>query len=355
MAFSKQLIILTPGFPHSEDDTANVPYLQDYILALKEEIPAGNIKIISIHYPYTSKKYLWHGIEVFPVNGRNKKGIRKIFVMLRTMRHAKKIIKKKNSIIHSFWLSDSAFVGNMLQKKLGGLHIITCMGQDVKPGNMMFRFPDFEKSILITLSDNQDEVLFESSGRHANYILPLPLPEIEQVNPSDERDIDVLFVGSLITLKHPEEFISIIKRLKTKFQELKAVMIGDGILLEEMKNKIAEQQLSDTIQLEGKLERKDVFNYMKRSKILLHTSEYEGQCLVFSEALAHGMYVVSRHVGRIEDSEKHQIGWSEEELYLKCLEILNAPMQFTPYRSLNTTEIIQKYIELYNSIVDDNS
>lgn len=355
MAFSKQLLILTPGFPHTEADTANVPYLQDYILALKEKISTDNIKIISIHYPYTSKKYLWHGIEVFPVNGRNKKGIRKLFLLLKTFRIAKKLVQKRLSVIHTFWLSDSAFVGNMLQKKLACSHIITCMGQDVKPDNKLFRFLDFEKSIVITLSENQDEVLFESTGRHANYILPLPLPEIEEINPSDERDIDVLFVGSFITLKHPEIFISIIKRLKTKFQKLKAVMVGDGILLDEMKNEIALQQLSDTIQIAGKLERKDVFNYMKRSKILLHTSEYEGQCLVFSEALAHGMYVVSRHVGRIEESEKHLIGWSDEELYVKCLEILHAPMQFTPYRSLNTAEIIEQYLKLYNSSVDDYS
>jgi glycosyltransferase involved in cell wall biosynthesis len=139
------------------------------------------------------------------------------------------------------------------------------------------------------------------------------------------------------------------KKLREKFRNINAVMLGGGPMMEKMQEVITAEKLDDTITLCGKQTRQEVFAYMRRSKILLHTSEYEGQCLVFAEALAHGMYVVSRHVGRVEDSDKHVIGWNEEELFLHCEKLLQCKMHFEPYQSLNTNEIVQQYIELYNS------
>ncbi|MBC8047873.1 MAG: glycosyltransferase, partial [Fimbriimonadaceae bacterium] len=261
----------------------------------------------------------------------------------------KKLFKVNNFIIHSFWLTDAAMAGHIINKKYNAKHICTCMGQDVKSDNRIFNFLDLDSITTITLSKNQDDVFFESTGKNADHIIPLPLPYIDTTIINKEKDIDILFVGSFIPVKHPELFISIMKKLQEEFPFIKAVMIGDGTLFENMKQIINAENLNDTIQLAGKLERKDVFDYMHRSKILLHTSEYEGQCLVFSEALAHGMYVVSGHVGRIEDSEKHIIGWSEEELFLKCKELLRADLRFHPYQSLDTNEIIEQYLAIYNS------
>ncbi|MFN0274523.1 MAG: hypothetical protein ACKVPJ_02160, partial [Chitinophagales bacterium] len=69
----------------------------------------------------------------------------------------------------------------------------------------------------------------------------------------------------------------------------------------------------------------------------------------FSEALAHGMYVVSYNVGRVEDSEKHIICWNEEELFSKCQGLFDSKMNFQPYQSLDTNAIIEQFITIYNS------
>lgn len=346
--FSKHLLILTPGFPHTEDDSSNVPYLQDFILALKNRIGADKIKIITLHYPYTKKKYLWHNIEVIPAGGRNKKGFRKLFLMYRVFGIIKKLSKQNNFVLHSFWLTDAAMIGQISGRKYGWKHICTAMGQDVKPENKFLQFLNTELTTVITLSSNQEEIFFESTGNHSYRTIPLPIPDIDKNHITEQRDIDVLFVGSFISLKQPPLFIIIIKKLKEKFPQLKSVMIGEGPMLEGMKKIVDAESLNDTIQFEGKLERSKVFELMRRSKILLHTSVYEGQCLVFSEALAHGMYVVSHHVGRIEDSGKHVICWSEEELFLKCEELLYSKMNFEPYRSLDTDVIVEQYLKLYN-------
>lgn len=343
----KKILIITPGFPKDENDSTCVPYLQDYLIALSKRIGAENIKVISTQYPFKKNNYFWYGIEVIPSGGENKKSFHYYFTLKRTMKNISRLFKKDSFIVHAFWLGEAAFIGNRTVKKFFTHMIVTLMGQDVKPGNRVKRYLQRDTTWFVALSKNQAKIFKDNYAVEADDIIPFPIPEIETETVKYDREIDVLFAGSLIAVKQPFEFISIIKNLKKDFPNIKAVMAGGGNLAEKIRQHIDTEQLSANIKITGPVDRGKMFELMSHSRILIHTSNFEGQCLVYAEALAHGMYVLSHDTGRIESTEKHLICNTEQEFRDKTYKLLTSELNFTPQVFVSAEESVNSYLKLY--------
>lgn len=342
-----KILLITPGFPKDENDNTCVPYLQDYIIALSKKIGVENIKVISTQYPFKKINYFWNGIEVIPSGGENKKSFHYYFTLKRTMKNISRLFKKENYVVHAFWFGEAAFIGNRTAKKYFTHLIVTLMGQDVKPGNRVMQYLQRETTWFVALSNNQAAKFHNNYKMEPDDIIPFPIPTIDSNTLNYNREIDLLFAGSLIDVKQPFQFISIVKKLKNEFPDIKAVMAGGGNLSEKIKQQIEAEQLSENIKLTGTVERPKMFELMSRSKILVHPSAFEGQCLVYAEALAHGMYVLSYDVGRIESTEKHQICLSEQEFCDKTYNLLTSELNFTPLVFINPEETVNSYCKLY--------
>jgi len=341
---NKTLIILTPGFAEHEQDSSTVPYLQDLMMLFAEKIGADRIKIVTTQYPYTTKSYLWKNISVYPIGGKNRKGLFRLITFMRTVRLLRKICTT-DCIVHAFWLSDAAAAGGRIAKQKGLPFFVTLMGQDVQSGNRYFPLLPKETTFL-ALSAFQRAAFQKNYPALIHSILPLPLPDI-QVQQATHRSIDILFTGSFIPVKQPELFVEIIAEIKKKHPGIRAVMIGGGALLNKINDLVIAQQLENNILLRGPLPRADVFASMQRARILLHTSRFEGQCLVFGEALLSGMHVVSFPVGRHDAPEKHFFCQTTDEFVLKCMELLSHPVNFTPRETIHSGSLINTYLELY--------
>ncbi len=344
---NKKILIITPGFPKDENDSTCVPYLQDYLIALGNKIGVENIKVIATQYPFKKTTYFWNGIEVIPSGGENKKSFHYYFALKRTMKNISCLFKKDKYVVHAFWLGEAAFIGNRTVKKFFTHMIVTLMGQDVKAGNRVLRYLDRDTSWFVALSKNQAEIFNSNYKTEADDIIPFPIPDIDPETLKQEREIDLLFAGSLINVKQPFQFISVVKKLKNDFPDIRAVMVGGGNLLEKIKEQIETEQLKTNIKVMGTVERKKIFELMSHSKILIHTSSFEGQCLVYAEALAHGMYVLSYDVGRIENTAKHQICSSEDELRDKSYKLLTSKLNFTAQVFIRSEETVDSYYKLY--------
>src|ERR1700748_3135369 len=68
----KTLVILSPGFPKSEDDSACLPMQQIFVRSLKQNYPSLNIVIVTFEYPFRRSDYTWNGIPVIALGGRNR-------------------------------------------------------------------------------------------------------------------------------------------------------------------------------------------------------------------------------------------------------------------------------------------
>jgi len=211
---NKHVLILTPGFPKDEFDDTCIPPLQKYLFYLSQN-ESIYISIISLHYPFAFKKYIWNKIAVYSCGGENKSWLFKIINWFKVYNYFNIINRKRKvDIIHSFWISESAFIGNYLSKKYNIRHVITLMGQELKVKNNYLRFIDLNNSKIVAISEFIAEQFSIKTGRKVTKIIPWGI-DTEKINENkEERIIDFLGVGSLSKLKSYKLFIEIIEEIR---------------------------------------------------------------------------------------------------------------------------------------------
>lgn len=339
------IVFLTPGFAASDTDSTTIPALQDYVKFLSESMPETRITVITFQFPFKTKSYHWHTIEVIPLNGQNGK-LNKPFIWFKAWKTLKQINKaNKINIIHSFWIGECSFIGQLFSKKLGLKHIITAMGQDVFK-NKYAHFVNQNLSKIITLSKPHQSLL-KKKYQLSSEIIPWNIdttifPDLRETN------IDVLGVGSLNSVKNYPLFIRIIKSVVAKYPNLKVAIIGDGTELHHIQKSINQNDLASNITLTGKLSRSEVYAKMSSAKILLHTSQYESFGYVFAEALYSGMRIVSFAVGASKSIPQWKIATQESEMVEAVIAFLNEDNSKSRVLLSTKEETVNAYLKLYH-------
>ncbi|WP_339833387.1 glycosyltransferase [uncultured Flavobacterium sp.] len=344
-ADKRHIVFLTPGFAENETDTTSIPALQDYLKLIRKNLPDTKLTVLTFQFPFTNKKYNWHGIDIIPLNGKNNK-LNKIIIWFKAWQILKNLNHKTPiNVIHSFWIGECSFIGQNFSKFFKIKHIVTAMGQDVFKNKYAGYINTF-KSYVVTLSKNQNSLLLKNYDLKSE-IIPWSIP-LEDFPNLKKNEIDILGVGSLNLVKNYYTFINVIEALVNKYPHLKVAIIGEGKESENIKQEIIKRNLNATITLYGKLQRADVLEKMSSSRILLHTSNYESFGYVFAEALYSGMKIVSFDVGAAKIIPEWKICLSTQEIIETCLANLTTT-ESSKYRVLlNTqTEILHSYLKLY--------
>ena len=345
MSPTKHILFLVPGFPADENDFNCIPPLQDYLIKFKSEHPAVKISVITFQYPYRNQKYLWNGIEIYPLNGKNSV-LRKSFVWLKAMINAGNINKFHSvSTIHSLWLGECAFIGNRLADKFRCQHICTLMGQDVKSSNRYLRLSKNEKIKIVALLQNQSNQFFHLTNRKPDEIVHWGIED--QNFKIVDRDIDLLAVGSLIPLKNYSLFIRLSAELKKTYPGLKCKLAGTGPDLYSLQTLAKEEGVSENIEFTGLLNRQEIFKLMQRSKILVHPSTFEGFGYVFAEALVNGMNIVSFDVGAAHRHPKWFVAKSEEDFMNIVKNLLTDSLDYNSVNLFPLKETVERYASIY--------
>ena len=340
-------IIITPGFPESEKDTICLPYLQKFVLAHLQINSSIDLIVLSFQYPFTSKEYKWHGVKIIPFNGANSKNPFtrlllwfKVWQKLKSIHEAYKIVG-----IFNQWLTECSLIGLKFGRKYKIEAKSWLIGQDSNKTNKYIKLINPKPSEIISMSEELCERLEKNHGLTSNFIAYNGIDENDFILlKQQERDIDIIGVSSLIQLKRVDQWVDIIYALSRSHKNLKCVIIGDGILKDEIINKIKFFNLEANISVMGYLPHKETLEYMNRSKILLHCSHSEGNSTVFSEALRCGCFVVSYKVGFVYNIPKHVIGKHKDELQLHCQTILNSNMIDHKYQKVNS--MVDSYLKI---------
>ena len=291
---NKTLIILSPGFPKDESDSACLPFLQTFTRSLKEVDPLLNIIILAFDYPFSAREYLWEGIRVVPFNGNGKKRFNKLLLWFKIWKKINKLVAENNVIgFFSLWLGECALMGKYASRKHRIRSLTWILGQDAKQDNRYIKRIDPRPEDLVAMSDFlKDNIQHHFNVRPA-YVIPLGIDKRLFTDLPVERDIDILGAGSLIPLKQYDVFIKMIGQLIKTRPGIKAIILGDGPELGRLQKMIAENNLTDNIKLAGKTDHPEVLALMQRSRIFLHPSSYEGFGTVCAEALYAGAKLVS--------------------------------------------------------------
>jgi glycosyltransferase involved in cell wall biosynthesis len=114
-----------------------------------------------------------------------------------------------------------------------------------------------------------------------------------------ERSIDLVFIGRLEPVKQTNQFIEVVQAVSRVIPAVKATIVGDGSLMEEMKTYAARLGVTNNLEFLGR--REDVEQILASSRIFVLTSKSEGLSIAMAEAMANGAVPVVANVGELAD------------------------------------------------------
>ena len=151
----------------------------------------------------------------------------------------------------------------------------------------------------------------------------------------------VSFICRISEQKRPLLFLEIIKKLKEKRQDFKVLVVGDGNLLDKMKEKAKKMNLLEDIIFLGEI--KNTGEIYKISNVTVNCSLKEGLALTSYESLSMNVPIVSSDVGGQKELISKDVGeivklmQNEEDVYLE------------KYRQ----EEINSYVKAINKVLDN--
>lgn len=188
----------------------------------------------------------------------------------------------------------------------------------------------------LVCNGNSKKILEEHFKRNPNEIQTVYIGvDEEKFNPDkfnkDELELKYLgkkkdkkiisFICRISEQKRPLLFLQIIEKLKEKRQDFKVLVVGDGNLLNKMKEKAKEMNLLDDILFLGKI--KNTGEIYIISDITVNCSLKEGLALTSYESLSMNVPVVSSNVGGQKELISEEVGeivelmQDEKDVYLE--------------------------------------
>ncbi len=347
----KTLAILTPGFPESEMDTTCLPMQQDFVRRLKINYPQLRIIVLTFQYPYVKKRYDWNGVMVISFDGRNKGSITRL-MLRKKIRKALKEINNQTTVIGllSFWYGECAWVGKHFADEFNLKHYCWIMGQDARKGNKYPGKVGAQADELIALSDFLQSEFRNNYGVMPARVIPPGIQTQPFTASSQARDIDILAVGSLIPLKQYSILLDLIKEMKSELPEIKAAVVGKGPEKKLLEGRIAELGLESNLKLFGEVAHEEVLAIMRRAKILVHPSSYEGFSGVCLEALSQGTQVISFCKAMNQQIQHWKIVQSTEEMKNAALAILlSSQIDHSPIVPYSMSDSANSIMELFDA------
>ena len=335
----RHMVIVTPGFPHHESDTTCLPFLQDLIKGLKAN---WMISIITEDYPVKAA-YEWHGLPVYTL--RNLKVVGKVsarFKVASTLQHIHE--NKRIDLVQVFWYNWAALKANSWCIKNNIHMVLTFAGREpLLPSLWVKRFHAL-RAYTIAVSEFQKEHLTQS-GYCVDQVIEWSVPSQPT---SNNKEIDLLWCGSMLPVKRPEWFLQIVEKLRHTGWKGKAVMIGEDQDL-KWRKEVERRGLETVIECTGLVPLQQVYIYMQRSKVFVHTAAYEAYGRVLAEALANKCAIVSTPVGLAYDHSAIYTASSVNGLVEGCLKGLEGRLQPSPIERGSMPE--EQYNTLYKRLL----
>lgn len=347
---TKTLILLTPGFAENEADTTCIPSHQNMVKALNRCYPKLRIIVLALHYPYTAGTYKWHGNTVISLGGRNPRRFKLLPVLWKGWQQLKQLRKAHNLTgILSCWCGECSLLGKYFSVCYPVKHYTWILGQDARERNRrMVKLIRPAPDMLIAMSDFLVEEFNRNHHVKPQHIVPWGIDTNAFPPNATTVDIDVIGVGNLVPLKQFDVFIEVISILQQQLPGIRAIICGKGVEHERLNALIEKLGLQDNIRLYGEQPHGEVLQLMQRSRILLHTSSYEGFGGVMAEALYAGAQVIS-FVKPMAASIPHwHQAQDKENMAAKALELLlQPPGDRTPVLPYKIEDCASSLMQLY--------
>jgi glycosyltransferase involved in cell wall biosynthesis len=131
------------------------------------------------------------------------------------------------------------------------------------------------------------------------YVVPGGLDPALARAPGEEKAYDLILVGRFTQVKRVDLFLTVVARVKESLPRVRAVVVGDGPLMRELRGQADSLALGGAVEFAG--HQSDVGPWLHRSRIFVLTSDSEGLSLALMEAMRCGLPAVVPDVGDLGD------------------------------------------------------
>lgn len=156
---------------------------------------------------------------------------------------------------------------------------------------------------FVTVTGNNSRQILINSGINEKkiYVLPNTMSFDGFQKLSIDKEYDLISLGRLSEEKRLDVFVTVVKKLKNSFPEIKAAIAGIGPEKERIEQLIFDNGLSESISLVGFVKDNELVQFFNKGKVFVLTSETEGFPRTIIQAASCGTPVVSSIVGDIAD------------------------------------------------------
>jgi colanic acid/amylovoran biosynthesis glycosyltransferase len=151
----------------------------------------------------------------------------------------------------------------------------------------------FDSDVAITVNSefSKNQILNLNCPLHKVHVLPVGLnTNYFTREKTNSKIFNLLFIGRLIEIKGPDIFLEICKELVDRNKIFfKAIIVGDGVLKNQLEMKIDSLRLNSVIELVGSKTQEEIKGYMEKADVFIlpgitHNGRSETQGLVIQEA-----------------------------------------------------------------------
>lgn len=327
----KTLLVFASTFPRWKNDT-NPPFVYELSKRLTNEF---NVHILTPSYPGAKDKEVMDNMQVhrfhyflkkyeklagsggiLPTLKKNKFFYFQVpFFMFAEYFALKKLTKQiQPDIIHAHWIIPQGFITALAQKTTKVPYVVTSHGSDImglKGFNSIKRFTlKNAKKITVVSNAIKKQVLDEIDSSLDIEVIPMGI-DTKLFNPN-KKDLSIkkkhgitgpflLFVGRLSYEKGIDLLIDAMPEVINQNPKTKLMIIGDGVLKEDLIKRVKELEIQNNIIFTGWIKNEDLPKYYATADLFVCPSRREGFGLTFVEAGMSGCWLIGTNVGGISD------------------------------------------------------
>jgi glycosyltransferase involved in cell wall biosynthesis len=282
------------------------------------------------------------------------------------------------SLIHAHFL-ENGFVGTTLKNQYSKPLVVTAHGGDVYDlpfrdawYNTLARFVLAEADQIITVSRFNAEKLLSlgapsnklhviPNGYDEKLFKPIPVYKARESLGLPLNKKILLSVGNLVDVKGHKYLIDAMSYVLKKRNDVILVIVGTGVLRENLEKKARDLDLNDKILFMGGKKHEEIPLWMNACDIFVLPSLNESFGVVIIEAMACGKPVIGTRVGGIpEIISRDNIGIlvkpkhseSLSECIIEALEKKWIPKDIIDYaQQYSWTNIVKRILEVYYKVL----
>jgi glycosyltransferase involved in cell wall biosynthesis len=217
---------------------------------------------------------------------------------------------RAGAFLVSFYLLPHALYAELARRLFGIPTIpVTLSEEDVKLGVSRWPYAGaLAAAHAVGVRGEHSARLLEAHGIPADRIFNPPNlydPDLYLPDPAVVKDIDVLYVGNLVAVKRLDILLHAAARLAARRPGFRLVLVGDGVLREELQALAKSLALGPAAVFAGARPFEEIGQWLRRARVFAMTSEMEGLPQAMIEAMGCGVPVVLPDTGDITTIAKH--------------------------------------------------